>query len=304
MMNMLFFMMFAASIMLVKGRSEDDELENDTYELNLNVDVSKAEVESQSEISHFQIKMDTFGNNGPMEIEMEFEDKADYGVDSKTRVIFHQLQAYEDSNSNGIMDDSEKVGEPIMLEGPSIWTVGRISTPDVETITFSSANVDIVCHIVASMTAEYSPNAVKFDVKLHDLNGANQYALLAEYRADGECDDAEENEDGDDEISVSAPAGTPAAFFSWTNTVDIDNGTPGTIGVRTLTPAELEALGTTDGYEGENAQGFWFCVNGKTQQTTVDWDPEIGVATKNAGFALAPSFALFLIVSTLSVFIL
>lgn len=285
---------------MVRARrsEDDDELEMDEYELNISADVAKVEIESQSEINHFQIKMDSQGNAGPLEISVEYEDKGDASVDSKTRAIFHQLQAYDDDNSNGIMDDSEKKGSPILLEGTDVWSLAYIG--DAATgydVTFSSLNVDIIYHVVPSATADLSPNAVKFDVKLHNLDGASQYALLVEYRADGDCDDANENEDGDDEVSVVAGNGEPAAFLAWTKVVDIDNGTPGTVGVRTLTPEELAAIGTSDGYDGENAEGFWFCINGKTQQTTVDWDPEIGVATTQAGSvaALAPSSVVFLV---------
>ena len=278
-----------------KSDKEDKDFDDEHFEFsNIEIEKDKVKVESNSENYEIKYEIESKDNN-PIISKLKYESKNSSGfeTETKSRVLIHGIQEWFDSNSDGVMQDNEKVGnlyfvgenqyEDITYVGPDSYNVYDFIISETQ-----SGFLTMIAHLTSNFTENYDPNSMKFDIIIQDWiyqNSENQLALLVEYRTESETEskdeDREEYED-EDEGYIYQQTLDPSLGYSaliWNTTIVYDNIRVGTVETRILNTSELNSLiETDDEYEGEQTSGMWFCFSAKGSNN-IYWDPNIGVYT-------------------------
>ena len=294
-----------------KGDKEDKDFDDEHFEFS-NIEIEKDEVKIESNSENYEIKYEIESkDNNPIISKLKYESKNSSGfeTETKSRVLIQGIQEWFDSNSDGVMQDNEKVGnlyfvgenqyEDITYVGPDSYNVYDFIISETQ-----SGFLTMIAHLTSNFTENYDPNSMKFDIIIQDWiyqNSENQLALLMEYRTESETESKDEDEDEDededknkdedreedededeDEGYIYQQTLDPSLGYSaliWNTTIVYNNNSIGTVETRILNTSELNSLiETDDEYEGEQTSGMWFCFSAKGSNN-IYWDPNIGVYT-------------------------
>lgn len=275
------------SVLDVNNENSDNNKDfgNEHFEFG-NIEIEQDTVKVESHSSNYEIEYEiTSKETNPIESKLKYKstNSSGFETETKSRVLIHGIQEWFDINSDGLMQDDEKIGtlyfvgenqyEPITSVGPDSYNVYDFTIS--ENI---NGFLNMIAHLTSNFTQNYDPNSMKFDIIIKDWsyqNNENQLALLMEYRTENEMET-------DEEGYVSQKTTTPSLGYSaliWNSTIIYDDINVGTVSTRMLNTTQLNSLIQTDyEYEGEQTSGMWFCFSSKGANN-IYWDPNIGVYT-------------------------
>ena len=259
---------------------EDEEFEFSSFE----IESDKVEVESNSVNYDFEYEIEC-EETDPIESKLKYKstNASGFETETKSRVLIHGIQEWYDANSDGLMQDDEKVGEMYFVGENQYEAITYVGPDSYYVYDFTVSEkpegfLTMVAHLTTNFTEYYDPNSMKFDIIIEDWvyqNSENQLALLMEYRTESEMET-------DEEGYVSQKTTDPSLGYSalqWNNTIVYDDVNVGSVSTRMLNASELNSLiQTDDEYEGEQTSGMWFCFSSKGANS-IYWDPNIGVYT-------------------------
>ncbi len=288
--GLIVVLVFSAFLYLpVTAHEDEDEdgIDDETEDENrreVDIEYAPYEVTISSSIENngidneFQIQV-TVGSDG-LVIELEFEEDNDtLETEIEFEVRFTEIIEFRDLSSDGIYNASDDVIKTLELDDfkPIIYTTETIDNETVHV--FFIETTDDIFTSTLYITGDFAnisgvviaPTQMKIDIGIHDFDYDEldtQLALKVELESELDVDyeDDEETEDeeygySDDEHEIEVNLADYSGFFSWIETVTVDD-------------VEYEVKVTPLEYDGEDYRMYFNYPRG----SDIIHDPKIGLS--------------------------
>jgi hypothetical protein len=263
--------------------SDDDGFDDDIEEHNkrgIHIDFEPYEIELKSVLlsgdTHHEIEIE-LDSSEEFKVSMEFSKLNNTPEpEIEISVEFREIIEFEDKNDNGIYDSGdEEVSEYDLREAEySEIEYSTETTPDGETehiLTAQTADsvFKVVVHAVGNFaiieSGTLSPSEIKIDLIIQNFpfeEEDTQLALFSKLESEEEMEEEHggTDDDFDDEKKVHITAADAEAYFSWTETADVD-------GIETPVKTSTET-------EEDGDLKIYFAYE---RGTEINHDPKLGV---------------------------
>jgi hypothetical protein len=249
------------------NRDNDNRFDHEEYEMSIKYQTDKIKIESKSPT--IDITFDVMAKS-TLSVKMKLKETTNSTeLESKSRALIHYVQEWRDLNTDGIMQEGEKVGKAYKIGSSEGYNDIYPEPPDHPVysynFTIEEANngpVTLIGHVVAIQNEFYDPSSLKFDLLFNDWQYQdaqnNQLAVLIEVRMETEM---EYEKDGNEGVIAQEASSSAYSAFEWRTTFQYGDNEEGTIQTREATDAEVAELGieTEDDFEGEVPKFMWYC---------------------------------------------